>query len=84
MRRIVIDTLGTLRQYGRQLFGSSLDRGAKYDKMLPPEQQPPSHFDIDTDQLIRERGEHQLLRTLKVPCPRYGSAHTEIRVLPSK
>jgi hypothetical protein len=81
MHTIILDTLGKLYAHGHSLVGWCLDCAGRYRPAMPAGEQLRSSFDIDMPALISERGADAAVVGLRPPpCPRCGSARTEIRL----
>jgi hypothetical protein len=81
MPTIVLDTLGKLYAHGHGLDGWCLDCSARYRPSAPAAEQTSAGFDVDITAFIAERGADAAIIGLQPPpCPRCGSARTEIRL----
>jgi hypothetical protein len=81
MPAITLDTIGKLYAHGHGLHGWCLECAARYRPGVPAAQQPRAGFDVDMAALIAERGaDAAIVGMPPPPCPRCGSARTEIRL----
>jgi hypothetical protein len=82
MQTIILDTLGKLYAHGHGLVGWCLDCAGRYRPATPASEKVRSSFDVDMATFIAERGADAAISGLQPPpCPRCGSARTEIRYL---
>ena len=81
MPAITLDTLGRLAAHGHGLNGWCLECSARYRPAAMAAERVLAGFDVDMAQLIAERGADAAIVGLRpLPCPRCGSARTEIRL----